>query len=483
MASPRQRLLAALTDWMRDEARETVARWRGDPDASDPAAVAARHGAALLGARGRELFEEASERGLLAGDERAAAAAWLRDLHAAPGRARAAARLAEVLGTPIAHDSDFHAPLALVQRLLADGAARRRRAIARDLAPWLGRLAQALRDGRAEVAEARSRGAWLAAGGAPPDVAPEGLDEAAREVLRDTADAWQELIERLAHAAGTDLEHWTDLAHALRAPGLDDRFDPARRWRRLAGHLRPLGLQEALASRARAEPAAPTLARPAASLAVLHVPRDVRVAPGLELGLAAEREGALVLGRALAVALTNPALPHVLARPRAGTVGRALGGLLAHLHADPVFAERALGTSGHPQRAIRELALGLELWALRTEAARIRLIPEVDAAAFADAARELLRDAWRVEVDAAVAGVLGLPLGAPVAAFRAARHVPSLHVALRERFDEDWWRNPRAAEPLRAACARGGTLSVEAWADELGAEPGALRARVAELTG
>jgi hypothetical protein len=36
-------------------------------------------------------------------------------------------------------------------------------------------------------------------------------------------------------------------------------------------------------------------------------------------------------------------------------------------------------------------------------------------------------------------------------------------------FDEDWWRNPRAGEPLLGAGARGGTLSVESWAEELGA--------------
>ena len=40
---------------------------------------------------------------------------------------------------------------------------------------------------------------------------------------------------------------------------------------------------------------------------------------------------------------------------------------------------------------------------------------------------------------------------------------------LRERFDEDWFRNPRAAEPLRAAASRGLGLSIEAWTAELGA--------------
>ena len=67
------------------------------------------------------------------------------------------------------------------------------------------------------------------------------------------------------------------------------------------------------------------------------------------------------------------------------------------------------------------------------------------------------------------------------AELRAAALAPALFAALRERFDEDWWRNPRAADTLRAAASRGGSLSVEAWASELGATPPMAQERWTEL--
>lgn len=481
MSSPREGLLTALGDWLHDDARERVARWRGDPDAWNPEQVAERY-AALRGPRGRELFEEATERGLLAGEERLATAAWLRELAAAPGRARAEALLADVLRQPVAYDSDYHPPLSLLSRMLTDEHPGHRRAIARDLEPWLVRAARALRSGRAEIEEAKHAVAWLGQMDPRADATPSDLTSAARTVLDDTLGAWQELSDRIAHSAGAPIDHWTDLAHGLRAPHLDARFDAARRWRRLAEHLRPLGLQEALASRARAEPgpATPTRLRP--GVAAIRPPYDVRVAPGMEMGFGSERESAIALGRALAAVLTSPGLPRVLTQPSPGTVGRAVGGLLAHLHADPLFEERALHLSGADRRRMRELARGLEVWTLRTEAAQVLLAEHVDSSAFEDAARDLLHEAWGVEPSAALGAVLGQPLGScPHASFRAARWVPSLYLSLRERFDEDWWRNPHAAEPIRAACARGGTLSVEAWAEELEARPEGLGERIEEL--
>jgi hypothetical protein len=52
---------------------------------------------------------------------------------------------------------------------------------------------------------------------------------------------------------------------------------------------------------------------------------------------------------------------------------------------------------------------------------------------------------------------------------------------LRERFDEDWYRNPRVADVLQGAAARGPTLSVVAFTKELGVPEGVSTARALEL--
>ncbi|MBX3247068.1 MAG: hypothetical protein KF901_07800, partial [Myxococcales bacterium] len=67
------------------------------------------------------------------------------------------------------------------------------------------------------------------------------------------------------------------------------------------------------------------------------------------------------------------------------------------------------------------------------------------------------------------------------ARFRAHLGALRVWVGLRERFDADWYRNPRAAEALRAAAEPGGRASVEGWADELGAGTDEALARAAEL--
>lgn len=472
----------ALRRWLVDDARERLARARGAADADPRARVLERH-AGLRSARARESFEEALERGLLHGHELAAAAGWLRDAHASVGRARAEARLAEVLGRRVPHDSDHHDVITLFARLCRERHAGRRRALGRSIEEASPALLTALREGLADVEEAREGARWLDDAPSLPDrAAPEDVRERAAATLGATNDVWAELCDRLAHATRTPLEAWPDLLFVLRADRFDDLVAPRRRFRRLAAPLAALGVVDALSRRARVEGEARGLYRPV--LIPLTIPHDIRIVPsGLELGLHSELEAARALGRAVALAWTHPALPPLVSWPEAGTVGWALGGLFAHLGSDPVFVPRGeLGAS--EARLARETRLALELWALRTQAAAVLAHEQLASAHFADAAREHLRGAWRLDVHPFIAALRCMPRGQHSdAELRANMWVAPLHVALRERYDEDYWRNPRAAEPLRAAAERGPALSVEAWAEELGAAPSSLGERYAELAG
>ncbi len=481
MTSPRDRLLDALHAWLLHDARERLARARGDEDAA-PVAIALERHATLRGPRAREIYEEARERGLLEGADLALSATWLREAHAAPGRARAAARLAEVLAQRVPHDSDHFLPTVLFERMCREPHVGRRRAFARSLEERAPALLGALRDGLADVDEALDTARWLG-DAPPPDRADSGaLREAASAILRDTGDVWAEVLERLGHAAGTPLETWPDLLFALRAPELDDRVDPRSRYRRIAEPLGALGVGDALSRRARVQGVARD--SPRARVIPLDVPRAVRIVPnGLELGLASERAALEALGRAVAIAWTHPALPPLSAWPEAATVGRALGALFAHLPLDPAFAE-ASERGSREARRLRETHAALELFVLRTAAAALeaRSHLHLSSSPFADASREHFRRAWQVDVNPHVASLFAVPREAePDAALRALRWAAPLHLVLRDRYDEDYWRNPRAAEPLRAAAERGPTLPVEAWTSELDVEPSRLAERYAEL--
>lgn len=474
MTAPKERIAEAIETWQRETAREQIARWRQAPDALSEEALAERH-EALRGPRLRDLFLEQVERGAIAGDERAAIASWLREAHAALGHAPAEARLREALLAPVPYDSDHHRGIDLALRLAETPGAKHRRAIAKALeATWAETLA-ARRTGRAQIEEARDAASWLEEEAPHPDAVEI---DGAEAILESTDEAWRELSERLAHAAKVQPEHWTDLLHALRAPRWDDLVPPTSRWRRLADRLGGLGLAGPLAKRARAEPRGDGLR---ARVVVITPRQDVRVCPGPELGLASERDSTIALGYAAATLLAHPGLPHVLARPLHGSVPFLIGYLFAHLAADPVFSDRVhKDLAERERRPLVELALGHELFELRTLAAVALCRSHLDTRDLGDASQAYFTRAWGTPVSPRLAATLAHEPSTEDR-FRAARWAPALHVALRDRWDEDFWRNPRAAEPIRNACERGATLSVEAWMEELSVDDGALGRRMTEL--
>jgi hypothetical protein len=479
VTSPREQLIHPLRAWIADDARGRLARARGDRDVPGPA-VAERH-AVLRGPRGRELFERSRESGALEEEELRAAASVLARAIAAPGWTRARDRLSTALAERVPHDSDHHPATTLFERLSLEAHTARRRAFGRSLEAFAPRLVRARAEGQAEIEEAEDAAAWLRDVPAPADRAdPAALLEASQTILTNTEDLFAELLQRAAHAAKIPVESWADLVHVLRAPAFGAALDPKRRWRRIAALLAPLGVESALAKRGRVERASPE-ARTRARVIALEVPLDVRIVPApLELGLASERDAMGAIGRAAAIAWTHPALSPLLAMPHEGSAGRAIGALFAHLLAEPRFVERGLGLGAADAYALSTLALLHEIFELRTEAAA--MIARRETARFEDAARTGIASAWRAEAPSALAAYVARPLHPyPLARLRAARWAAPLFVHLRDRFDEDFWRNPRAAEVLRAASERGGSVAFETVASELGID--ATSTRYLELAG
>ena len=278
-------------------------------------------------------------------------------------------------------------------------------------------------------------------------------------------------------------EPWVALLRGVRAVELDGWAEPRRRWKRLAQGLSVMGFERDLTRGMRAERAhqGPLLE---VRICAPALPGDVRMSPsGLEAGVLSELEAAVGLGRGLALSLVSPALPVEQRRADGWGVPWALGNLYGQLLADPLFLTKVHGLSRRDAASVAA-AFG------RAVLFRARAAVALEVAGHSGARR-----AERREVAAqALLRALQVEVPPPVAFLclqSAARQQQraagclaglGLHVALRERFDEDWFRNPRVQDVVRGACARGAGLALGALCEELGLQPTYAVQRVFELT-
>ncbi|HET7826291.1 MAG TPA: hypothetical protein VFK90_13230 [Anaeromyxobacter sp.] len=156
-------------------------------------------------------------------------------------------------------------------------------------------------------------------------------------------------------------------------------------------------------------------------------------------------------GRALAAAAAAPSA-------RDPVLGEALAWLLGSLVLEPRWlADRADVERRHAPDVVRDLALR-RLFALRADAAALRVATEVERGLSGSAWRSAHRDALS---QAALATWEGVRASRDGDASRLAAKVlgagagERLRLAVRERFDEDWWRNPRTAAHLAGLLAAG----------------------------
>lgn len=340
----------------------------------------------------------------------------------------------------VAEGPDGRQPLVEAERALAREPDRaRRQGLARAVAGALEGSAPH-REAAAEV-RARAR----AEAGLPPDW---GAVVEGDQLLAATDDAWRDL---LAFAARRDL----GLAPA--PTGGLDRADLLHllAFGRLDGLFRAAALAEAVRT---------TAAGLGLDLGALRIDEVSR--PGAWPGARAHGRRVLfrpaggladwpalldALGRALAAA---PHPPHA----RDALLGPALGALLAGLCLEPGWLAARLDLSrAEAPGVLRALALR-RLLGLRCAAAALRVATEVARGLSGQAWREAHREALTAALHATWDGVRAsrdadaAPLAAAVRGFAEGER---LRRSLRERFDEDWWRNPRTREHLAGLLAAG----------------------------
>ncbi len=156
-------------------------------------------------------------------------------------------------------------------------------------------------------------------------------------------------------------------------------------------------------------------------------------------------------GAALHDAGANRGRPFVLAFDVQGLRRAEFSALLALLPLSAAFAQRRLELSrarvpDHARAAQRVLLLTLRSSAIRAE---LSLVASASADAYRRAFREWLPGELGFELNPSLAGALFVDDAAPQR-LHGLLVALEKHHGLTERYDEDWFRNPRAIEALRA---------------------------------
>jgi hypothetical protein len=298
--------------------------------------------------------------------------------------------------------------------------------------------------------------------------------------LRATDDAVTEGLSRAAHALGAKgmapaRAPDARVLEVLRARALDPLVSREGRATRLARALEPLGADARAADRLRIvghDDATFTY-----RLAIAEVPRRVLLAvSGIDIGLATELdflEGFVV---ALATASASPAL-GLEHRAVPSEPAHATGALARLLPTERVFLEKQLGLDARTAELVRAVTGYHWLAAARMAMARWKVRAEE---------HPLGSDAAHALASRALGTSRVLPAGPLLGSFassaeltlaaHAAAAAPTLFVAMRERHDEDWFRNPRARDTLEGAAARGTRLDLAGWEVELSAADRATQA-------
>lgn len=388
-------------------------------------------------------------------------------------------RLASRWGEPVQVERDATRTRRAMAELWAGPTPSRAQALLTALRDPLSRDVAMLTQARA-VALRRASDVFAQLGtGRHPDAGPnpETRRERAAEVLsaNDLRDAALEILRAP--------RSFDALTRALRDRDSDRDATTRDRYRRLG---QGWGVFEStLSTRVRVD-ASHRDPRVEPHVLILDAARDIRILPSpIELGWQSERAAARGVGRALALMLAQP--PVAFSRPTAQSVARAFGELGAQMWADEARSRRS-GLASRAAATRRRLCAARTVLELRLHAASVEMTFAVPRSGgwedrgedLDSVAESLVLRALGVSLPAPIARLLIATPSGGGARLRALQGALRMWVGLRERFDEDWYRNPHIEESVREFTARGGGISIEAVCEELAPEE-AWRNRLAEL--
>ena len=165
-------------------------------------------------------------------------------------------------------------------------------------------------------------------------------------------------------------------------------------------------------------------------------------------------------GFAVRIALTPTSLPFALAREPAFVVAHRFGWLFGGLATDPEFHIRVLGLGRAAARSQSRTLVKTALLEARVQAARL-LLSDEHAFAPADLHSELTERLFGSPLDPRLRGAWPAPREDEPARLVALLQTPELRHGLRERFDLDWFHNPRAWGHLREESSRSARETID----------------------
>lgn len=304
-----------------------------------------------------------------------------------------------------------------------------------------------------------------------------GLEREAVRVLTATEAAYEDRLAWLIRRrldASAEAPDRSDVRWLRRMPWLDDHFGVNRVLETVRRDLATLGLPLEAGGRVQLDLAA----RPAKSsrsfCGALEVPRRVVLVVSGSGGHADCDALLHELGHALHFAYTDPGLPFEYRSLGDCTVTEAYAVLFELLMLQPAWLRRAADLRAAALEQYRTEAAFLKLYKLRRLAAKLLYEVELYDAdlpgEMAERYAELVGGATRVSFDARTF-LDDLDRGFWVARqLRAWMLGMILATRLRDRYDEDWYRNPAAGPTLGDLLAAGHREDARALAGRFGAE-------------
>lgn len=207
----------------------------------------------------------------------------------------------------------------------------------------------------------------------------------------------------------------------------------------------------------------------------LRVPDEVLLLESREPGRAVERSRLLALGEALHAAYTDADLPVELRRLGDGALPLGVGLAVAGLLDNPAWLSRMVELPRGRAAEYRRLAALLRLMAVRRAVGQLQFeLPLLEAPDARDAGERY------AETMIAATGLRHDPRAALWSVrpgFQVAQRVRAYQLGavlsdfLRDRFDEDWFRNPSAGPALADLFATGRSFTAGELAVQLTSEP------------